>query len=58
MAKPLSRDGLRAALERVRRLPSATGSPGTLISFAPYERRGFKGDYIAPRQLRGRNMLA
>ncbi|MGE0384990.1 MAG: ABC transporter substrate-binding protein [Gammaproteobacteria bacterium] len=53
MAKPLSRDGLRDALERVRMLPAATGSPGTHISFAPYEHRGFKGPYIVLRQIRG-----
>lgn len=59
MAKPLSRDGLRLALEKVRRLPAAAASPGTVISYGPYDHRGYKGDYITLRRVRdGVNELA
>ncbi len=59
LAKPLSRDGLRQGLERVRRVPATAGGPGTMISFGPYDHRGYKGDYIVMRQiLHGHNVLA
>lgn len=59
IAKPLSRAGLRDALEKVRLLPAATGSPGTYISFARYDHRGFKGPYIVVREVRdGANILS
>src|SRR3954471_4395501 len=59
LAKPASRDGLRRALEQVRRVPATVGGPGTSISFGPYDHRGYKGDYIVMRQIRnGENILA
>ncbi len=58
-AKPHSRDGLRCALETIRRLDAAAGGPGNHISFGPYDHRGYKGDYIVMRQIRnGVNVLA
>ena len=59
LAKPMSRDGLRRALEKVRRVPAAAGGPGNHISFGPYDHRGYKGDFIVLRQiLDGKNVLA
>jgi branched-chain amino acid transport system substrate-binding protein len=43
--------GLRIGLERVRRLPAAVGRDGNVISFHPFERRGYKGDYLVLRQV-------
>jgi branched-chain amino acid transport system substrate-binding protein len=58
-AKPHSRDGLRRALEQIRRLDAAAGGPGNHISFGPYDHRGYKGDYIVMREVRnGLNILA
>lgn len=58
-ARPHSRDGLRRALEKVRRLDAAAGGPGNHISFGPYDHRGYKGEYIVMRQVRdGKNVLA
>ena len=59
LARPMSRDGLRIALEQVRRIPATAGGPGNMISFGPYDHRGYKGDYIVMRQIRqGHNVLA
>jgi branched-chain amino acid transport system substrate-binding protein len=58
-ARPHSRDGLRRALETIRRLDAAAGGPGNHISFGPYDHRGYKGEYIVMRQVRnGKNVLA
>jgi ABC-type branched-subunit amino acid transport system substrate-binding protein len=44
-------EGLRAALETIRRLPAATGAPGTVITFGPEDHRGFKGaDFLNLRR--------
>lgn len=46
--------GLRDALETIRRLPAATGAPGTVITFGPQDHRGFKGsDYLLLRRAAG-----
>lgn len=59
LAKPLSREGLRAGLEQVRMVPATVGGPGNMLSFGPYDHRGYKGDYIVMRQIvSGRNVLA
>jgi ABC-type branched-subunit amino acid transport system substrate-binding protein len=58
-AKPVSREGLREGLEQVRRVPATVGGPGNVLSFGPYDHRGYKGDYIVLRQIRdGQNVLA
>ncbi|WP_428338910.1 ABC transporter substrate-binding protein [Mycobacterium sp.] len=58
-ARPCSRDGLRRGLEMVRRVPATAGGPGNMLSFGPYDHRGYKGDYITLRQIRGgKNVLA
>lgn len=51
LARPKSAQGVRAALERLRMLPSAIGGPGTFISFGPGDHRGYKGDYIVIRTM-------
>jgi branched-chain amino acid transport system substrate-binding protein len=57
-AKPLSRDGVRVGLESVRRVPATAGGANNVISFGPYDHRGYKGDYITLRRVRnGDNVL-
>ena len=51
-AHPLSPRGVRDALERVKMLPAACGSPGTRISFGPWLHRGWVGaGYLVARSL-------
>lgn len=51
-AHPLTPDGVRAALERVKMLPAASGSPGTFVSFGNWLHRGWVGaGYLVARQL-------
>lgn len=51
-ARPLSPRGVRDALERVKLLPAASGSPGTRISFGRYQHRGWMGaGYLVARRL-------
>ena len=45
-------DGVRAALERVKMVPAASGSPGTYLSFGNWLHRGWVGSgYLVARQL-------
>jgi len=49
-ARPVSPEGLRRGLERVRMLPATMGAPGTVIGFGSYDHRGYKGsDYLVLR---------
>lgn len=41
---------LRDALETIRRLPAATGAPGTYITFGPQDHRGYKGEFLVLRR--------
>ena len=51
-AAPLSPMGVKEALERVKMLPAACGSPGTRISFGPWLHRGWVGaGYLVARSL-------
>ncbi len=51
-AHPLTPDGVRAALERVKMIPAASGSPGTYVSFGNWLHRGWVGaGYLVARQL-------
>jgi len=51
-AAPLSPLGVKEALERVKMLPAACGSPGTRISFGPWIHRGWVGaGYLVARSL-------
>ncbi|WP_319458262.1 ABC transporter substrate-binding protein [Mycobacterium sp. RTGN3] len=43
--------GLRDALDTVRRIPSCTGGPGTIITLGPSDRRAYKGaDFLILRR--------
>lgn len=51
-AHPLTPDGVRAALERVKMIPAASGSPGTFVSFGNWLHRGWVGaGYLVAREL-------
>lgn len=51
-AHPLTPKGVRDALERVKMLPAASGSPGTRLSFGKWTRRGWMGaGYLVARKL-------
>ncbi|MEZ5141027.1 MAG: ABC transporter substrate-binding protein [Acidimicrobiales bacterium] len=51
-ARPLSPRGVKEALERVKLLPAASGSPGTRLSFGRWTRRGWVGTtYLVARRL-------
>lgn len=51
-AQPLSPRGVKEALERVKMLPAACGSPGTRISFGPWLHKGWVGaGYMVARTL-------
>ena len=51
-AAPLSPLGVKDALERVKMLPAACGSPGTRISFGPWIHKGWVGaGYMVARTL-------
>ena len=49
-AQPLSPRGVLEALERVKMVPAASGSPGTCVSFGKWTRRGWMGaGYLTAR---------
>ncbi|MGD9795402.1 MAG: ABC transporter substrate-binding protein [Acidimicrobiia bacterium] len=51
-ATPLSPRGVMEALERVKLMPAACGTPGTRISFGKWLRRGWMGTgYLVARQV-------
>lgn len=51
-AHPLTPRGVRDALEQVKMLPAASGSPGTRLSFGKWTRRGWMGaGYLVARKL-------
>lgn len=51
-ARPLTPLGVRDALERIKMLPAASGSPGTHLSFGNYMHRGWVGaGYLVAREL-------
>jgi branched-chain amino acid transport system substrate-binding protein len=53
-AAPLSPRGVKEALERVKMMPAASGSPGTRISFGQWTRRGWMGaGYLTARSFTG-----
>ncbi len=50
-AHPLSPEGVKEGLERVKMLPAASGSDGTRISFGKWTRRGWMGaSYLVARE--------
>jgi branched-chain amino acid transport system substrate-binding protein len=48
----LTRDGIRDGLERVKRLPAASGHEGTTMGFGQWDRGALKGPYLVLREWR------
>jgi hypothetical protein len=48
-AMHLTRPGIRDALERVKRLPAASGRAGTTMGFGAWDHAALKGDYLVLR---------
>lgn len=48
----LTREGLRDGLERVKRLPAASGQDGTTMGFGQWDHAALKGDYLVLREWR------
>jgi ABC-type branched-subunit amino acid transport system substrate-binding protein len=49
-ARPLTRAGVRDALQMRRQIPAASGRRGTMLSFGNWDRAGLKGSYLVVRQ--------
>jgi len=51
-ARPLTGNGMKDALERVKLLPAATGAPGTRMRFGKFIRQGFVGsEFLVARRV-------
>ena len=44
---------VKEGVERIRWMPATNGGPGTYIQFGPHDRKGYKGDFLTIRELRG-----
>jgi branched-chain amino acid transport system substrate-binding protein len=44
---------VKAGLERIKWMPCTNGGPGCYLTFAEYDHRGYKGDFLTIRELRG-----
>ncbi|HUN37040.1 MAG TPA: ABC transporter substrate-binding protein [Trebonia sp.] len=44
---------VKLGLEQVKWMPCANGGPGCYLTFAAYDHRGYKGDFLTIRELRG-----
>jgi branched-chain amino acid transport system substrate-binding protein len=53
LADDRSPAGVREGLERVKRLPAATGKAGTTMGFGEWDHAALKGDYLVLRSWRG-----
>ena len=51
-ADHLTRQGVRQGLESVKALPAASGAPGTVMGFGPWDRGALKGPYLVLRSWR------
>jgi hypothetical protein len=40
-------------MERIRWMPATNGGPGTYVQFGPSDHKGYKGDFLTIRELRG-----
>ena len=49
----LTRDGVREGLERVKRLPAASGLDGTTMGFGAWDHGALKGTYLVLRRWQG-----
>jgi ABC-type branched-subunit amino acid transport system substrate-binding protein len=51
-ARPLTGEGVRDGIERIKLVPAASGAPGTRIRFGKYIRQGWMGaDYLIARRV-------
>ncbi len=51
-ARPLTGPGVKAALERIKMVPAATGAPGTRLRFGRYIRHGWVGsEFLVARRV-------
>jgi branched-chain amino acid transport system substrate-binding protein len=44
---------VKNGLEQIKRMPCTNGGPATYVTFSQYDHRGYKGDYLVWRELRG-----
>jgi ABC-type branched-subunit amino acid transport system substrate-binding protein len=44
---------VKAGLEQIKWMPCTNGGPGCYLTFAQYDHRGYKGDFLTIRELRG-----
>jgi ABC-type branched-subunit amino acid transport system substrate-binding protein len=44
---------VKEGIERIRWMPATNGGPGTYIQFGPWDHKGYKGDFLTIRELRG-----
>jgi branched-chain amino acid transport system substrate-binding protein len=44
---------VKLGLEQIKWMPCTNGGPGCYLTFAPYDHRGYKGDFLTIRELRG-----
>lgn len=44
---------VKDGLERIRWMPATNGGPSCYIQFGPHDHKGYKGDFITIRELRG-----
>lgn len=44
---------VKVGLEQIKWMPCANGGPGCYLTFAPYDHRGYKGDFLTIRKLSG-----
>jgi hypothetical protein len=44
---------VKQGLEMIKWMPCTNGGPGCYITFAEYDHRGYKGDFLTIRELRG-----
>ncbi|MEX1009531.1 MAG: ABC transporter substrate-binding protein [Acidimicrobiia bacterium] len=49
-APALTREGVRDGLERVKQVPAALGSPGTVMGFGVWKRAALEGGYLVLRR--------
>jgi branched-chain amino acid transport system substrate-binding protein len=44
---------VKEGMERIRWMPATNGGPACYIQFGPHDRKGYKGDFLTIRELRG-----
>jgi ABC-type branched-subunit amino acid transport system substrate-binding protein len=44
---------VKEGMEKIRWMPATNGGPATYIQFGPWDHKGYKGDFLTIRELRG-----